>query len=52
MLLIRGGFRGGVDRGVHPCWPWSTGVHGGAKISITIKRKRPSLQVFNIERRN
>ena len=28
-LLHRGGFRGGVNRGVNLCWPWS-------KISITI----------------
>ena len=26
-----------MHRGVHPCWPWSTGVQGGVKkISITI----------------
>ena len=25
-----------MDRGAHPCWPWSTGVQGGAKISTTI----------------
>jgi hypothetical protein len=29
----RGGFIGGVHRGAHPCWPWSTGVQGGAKKS-------------------
>ena len=31
LLGTRGGFRGGVDRGAHPCWPWSTGVQGGCK---------------------
>ena len=36
LLEYRGGFKGGVDRGVHPCWPWSTGVQGGAKISIPV----------------
>ena len=26
---------GGVHRGAHPCWPWSTGVQGrGAKNQI------------------
>ena len=35
--LSRGGFWGGVHRGAHPCWPWSTGVQGGGvqKLSIT-----------------
>ena len=23
-VKVRGGFRGGVDRGAQPCWPWST----------------------------
>ena len=35
-LNDRGGFRGGVHRGVHPCWPWSTGVQGGCKKSVLL----------------
>ena len=36
-LCIRGGFRGGVDRGVHPVGLGQQGCKGGgAKISITI----------------
>ena len=27
--LISSGFIGGVHRGVHLCWHWSTGVQGG-----------------------
>ena len=33
LAVNRGGFIGGVHRGAHPCWPWSTGVQGGAKKS-------------------
>ena len=32
----QGWLRGGVHRGAHPCWHWSTGVQGGCTKSVLL----------------